>query len=137
MSSLQLGTFFLSPIVRMAKVQSFRFSRHHIPAVFQSLMTDNDSPIIDFYPESFEIDMNGKKMLWQGVALLPFIDRHRLLEAINPRFELMTEVERERSKLGQDNLFVSEEHPLYDYFSGLYTKRRPQEVSLHLRVLSL
>ena len=36
-------------------------SRKHIPAVFHDLMTDSESPIIDFYPTSFEIDMNGKK----------------------------------------------------------------------------
>ncbi|KAF8901650.1 XRN 5'-3' exonuclease N-terminus-domain-containing protein [Gymnopilus junonius] len=55
-------------------------SRKHIPEVFQRFMTDEDSPIIDFYPSTFQIDMNGKKMAWQGVALLPFIDETRLLK---------------------------------------------------------
>ena len=41
-----------------------------------------DSPIVDFYPHNFKIDLNGKKYAWQGVALLPFVDECRLLQAL-------------------------------------------------------
>jgi 5'-3' exoribonuclease 2 len=44
-------------------------SRTLLPKAFQSLMVDEDSPIIDFYPEDFQIDMNGKKLLWQGSTI--------------------------------------------------------------------
>lgn len=49
-------------------------SRSHVPDPWAELMTDADGPIIDFYPEDFKIDLNGKKYAWQGVALLPFVD---------------------------------------------------------------
>jgi 5'-3' exoribonuclease 2 len=91
-------------------------------------MTEDDSPIKDFYPDSFDIDMNGKKMLWQGVALLPFIDPDRLLEAMSTRYPRLTDVEVVRNTLGHDTLFVSQEHPLYDYLEGLYTKRKIKDV---------
>jgi len=42
-----------------------------------------DSPIIDFYPEDFKIDLNGKKYAWQGVALLPFVDEERMIRALD------------------------------------------------------
>ena len=41
-------------------------------------MIDPECPVIDFYPEDFKIDLNGKKYAWQGVALLPFVDEVRL-----------------------------------------------------------
>ncbi|KAH8102814.1 exoribonuclease 2 [Phellopilus nigrolimitatus] len=99
-------------------------SRHLIPETFHSLMLDSDSPIIDFYPESFEIDMNGKKMEWQGVALLPFLDQDRLLEAMGTRYSGLTEDEIRRNKWGSNTLYVADEHPLYPTMESLYAKRK-------------
>jgi 5'-3' exoribonuclease 2 len=45
---------------------NFTFSRDHIPKAFHHLMTDEFSPIIDFYPVDFDVDMDGKKWEWQG-----------------------------------------------------------------------
>ena len=91
-------------------------------------MTDSESPIIDFYPTSFEIDMNGKRMAWQGVALLPFIDERRLLEAMEPRYPMMTEAEVQRNKRGNNILFVSDDNSLYPSLEALYGKKKNQEV---------
>ena len=49
-------------------------SRSHVPRPWADLMIDPECTIIDFYPEDFKIDLNGKKYAWQGVALLPFVD---------------------------------------------------------------
>jgi 5'-3' exonuclease len=32
-----------------------------VPPMYRWLMTSKESPIIQFYPENFEVDMNGKK----------------------------------------------------------------------------
>lgn len=104
-------------------------SRQHIPAVFHPLMIVEDSPIIDFYPTTFDIDMNGKRMAWQGVALLPFIDQKRLLDAMAVHYPKLTEDEERRNTWGNNAIFTSEEHSLYPSLEALYGKKKKQEVS--------
>ena len=93
-------------------------------------MTEEDSPIIDFYPSTFEIDMNGKRMAWQGVALLPFIDEERLLNAMAPRYPNLNDDEKRRNKWGNNLLFVFESNSLYPSLEALYGKRKKGEVRL-------
>ncbi|TFY53636.1 hypothetical protein EVJ58_g9344 [Rhodofomes roseus] len=102
-------------------------SRMHIPEAFHHLMTEETSPIIDFYPPSFEVDMNGKRMLWQGVALLPFIDEKRLLGAMAEHYPKITDDEKRRNRWGNDVMFVFEDHTLYPSLEALYGKRDKNE----------
>jgi 5'-3' exoribonuclease 2 len=93
-------------------------------------MTDEDSPIIDFYPSSFGIDMNGKKMAWQGVAILPFIDQERLLGAMAIDYPNLSEEENNRNhRFGNHVIYTSDAHPLYPFYEALYGKRKSQEVN--------
>ncbi|KAL4984618.1 exoribonuclease 2 [Aspergillus falconensis] len=111
-------------------------SNHAIPKVFHSLMTEPDSEIIDFYPEDFPVDLNGKKFAWQGVVLLPFIDEKRLLAAMSKKYPLLTEDEKARNAVGRDVLLLSESHPLYqDLVSNFYSKKQgAPKYKLNMRV---
>jgi len=91
-------------------------------------MVDEDSAIIDFYPSTFQIDMNGKRMAWQGVALLPFIDEKRLLEAMATEYPNLSEEEKQRNKWGDNVMFTGESHPVYPFYESLYGKRKKNEV---------
>ncbi|KAL9138281.1 MAG: hypothetical protein Q9175_000507 [Cornicularia normoerica] len=100
-------------------------SNHAIPEVFRSLMSDRDSEIIDFYPTEFPIDLNGKKFAWQGVALLPFIDEKRLLDAMATRYPLLSVDDVARNAMGKDVLIMSNRHPLYEEIAtNFYSKRQ-------------
>ncbi|XP_052865741.1 5'-3' exoribonuclease 2 homolog [Anopheles cruzii] len=94
-------------------------SRSHVPSAFAELMVDPRSPIIDFYPIDFHIDLNGKKFAWQGVALLPFVDEKRLFRATDPKVPLLTEEEKLRNINGDAKLFVVPGSPGYRTLAGL------------------
>ncbi|CAG8501716.1 6462_t:CDS:10, partial [Acaulospora colombiana] len=59
-------------------------SKKFIPLAYQDLMTDPSSPIIDFYPSDFDLDMNGKKQSWEAVETynLPTVDGMKFVKGL-------------------------------------------------------
>lgn len=96
-------------------------SDHNLPEVFRPLMRNEDSPIIDFYPTDFPLDMNGKKMEWQAIVLLPFIDEQRLLKHVQAKYELLTDEELERNERKKEVLFISSRNKNAERFKEVYT----------------
>lgn len=75
-------------------------SKTIVPRPYHDLMTNPNSPIIDFYPRDFELDMNGKKMEWEAVVRIPFIDERRLLPAMKAKEHLLSQAEKDRNEFG-------------------------------------
>mmetsp|Transcript_12485 Transcript_12485/g.25378 ORF Transcript_12485/g.25378 Transcript_12485/m.25378 type:complete len:1416 (-) Transcript_12485:3255-7502(-) len=70
-----------SPFEQLLAVMP-RSSAWCLPRSYQCLMLDESSPIASFYPDDFEVDMNGKKYEWESIVLLPFVDEDLLLRAV-------------------------------------------------------
>ncbi|KAL8659842.1 MAG: hypothetical protein Q9226_000207 [Calogaya cf. arnoldii] len=94
-------------------------SKRIVPTAYHDLMTNPSSPIIDFYPRDFELDMNGKKMEWEAVVKIPFIDERRLLSAMETKDDLLSKEERERNDFGVTLKFTYSPEIDFAYLSSL------------------
>jgi 5'-3' exoribonuclease 1 len=112
-------------------------SSKFMPAAYARLMVDAASPIHDFYPERFAIDMEGKKSAWEGVVLLDFIDEKRLVAAHDAvdAAQLCSTAERLRNTLGIAFVYAFDAASLgtlpsafpeyFDALSPVLSKRSP------------
>ena len=94
-------------------------SKKIVPTAYHELMTSPDSPIIDFYPREFELDMNGKKMEWEAVVKIPFMDEKRLLSAMATKDHLLTADEKQRNSFGVSLKFTYSPELDFTYPSSL------------------
>lgn len=81
-------------------------SRNLMPSVYRPLMTDEKSPIISFYPDEVDIDLNGKTASWEAVVLLDFVDENKLLEALKPIEAKLNTDETNRNSFGYSIKFL-------------------------------
>jgi len=62
-----------SPFIQLLSVLPPK-SAELIPRPLCNLLTSDDSPLKEFCPEKFEIDLAGKRKEWEGIAILPMMD---------------------------------------------------------------
>ncbi|XP_052224237.1 5'-3' exoribonuclease 1-like [Dreissena polymorpha] len=115
--TFDLGTPFLPFEQLMAVLPAA--SKDLLPPPYQSLMINDSSPVIDFYPPQFETDLNGKQQDWEAVVLIPFIDENLLLEAIRKVSHLLTEEDKSRNIHGPHLLYTHSETPGDTYPTSL------------------
>lgn len=75
-------------------------SKTLLPLAYRELMTSANSKLIDYYPDDFKTDLNGKQHEWEAVVLIPFIDEKLLLDAMSACDHNLTASERKRNQHG-------------------------------------
>uniref|UniRef100_A0AAR2L7K4 5'-3' exoribonuclease 1 n=1 Tax=Pygocentrus nattereri TaxID=42514 RepID=A0AAR2L7K4_PYGNA len=94
-------------------------SKDLLPRCFQHLMTSQSSSIIEYYPLDFKTDLNGKQQEWEAVVLIPFIDEVRLLAAMGPCTDLLSNSEKSRNRHTECSLYCYDKQLDYPYSSPL------------------
>ncbi|KAG1673590.1 5'-3' exoribonuclease 1 [Nymphon striatum] len=101
-------------------------SKDLLPKAYQKLMCSLDSPLIEFYPETFKTDLNGKQQDWEAVVLIPFLDENKLISAMKIYEPNLTKSERLRNMHGPCLLYTyssnshgSVESSLPNYFPDI------------------
>lgn len=112
--AFEKGTPFkpLSQLMAVLPPESAQF----LPMPMQDLMTNPNSPVVDFYPSDFVTDPNGKRNAWEAVVVVPFIDELRLLAEVNAidKEKDLTKSEQERNELGPEYWFYATDYPSSD-----------------------
>jgi 5'-3' exoribonuclease 1 len=78
-------------------------------------MLDAGSPIYQYYPDNFDIDMEGRRNPWEGVVLIPFIDEELLRRAfVSIDLSSLSSHERARNSLGHPWIICfTPDHPSF------------------------
>ena len=84
-----------------------------LPKELGVLMTNEASPIAEYYPTEFTTDANGKRQPWEAVVQIPFIEGKKLLDVVTSVIdsegeEMLTVAERKRNERGASTTFVPE-----------------------------
>lgn len=98
------------------------YSNLLLPEEYRTLMTNPNSPLvkIGYYPESFEIDYEGKFKDHQGIALLPFVDYETVSSAYNEIYK-KSKYKYHKNTLGTVYSFRKTKGCLYDFYSDYGT----------------
>lgn len=69
-----------------------------LPPPYKAIMTSPTSPMLQFYPKDFSVDVNGKKNSWESIVKIPFLSEALLLETVNAIDHANELSEREKSR---------------------------------------
>ena len=72
-------------------------SKNLLPFPLNNLLTDDKSPLKNYCPEKFEIDLSGKKYEYQGVVLLPMINPELIINSYISVANLIDQKETKRN----------------------------------------
>ncbi|XP_022665061.1 5'-3' exoribonuclease 1-like isoform X2 [Varroa destructor] len=76
-----------------------------VPQAYRGLMLNPDSPLREYFPDTFETDLNGKTQQWEAVVLIKYIEEDILLNSMAAYDNRLSEREKSRNQHGPHMLF--------------------------------
>ena len=80
-----------------------------LPGAFGSLMF-KPSPLAKFYPEKFNVDLNGRKYEHEGCVLIPFINVQEVRAETSKQISLLSDEEKKRNEW-MENIIINDVKP--------------------------
>lgn len=76
-----------------------------LPPPLNKILQSKRSPLAEFCPEEFDIDVSGKRQAWEGTALLPFVESSLAENVYNNYITQVDPKERKRNILGKSFIY--------------------------------
>lgn len=92
-------------------------SSNLIPYPLCYLLIDEESPIIEFYPNTFSIDLSGKHKEYEGIVILPAINTKLLEDTYYKYITKVNEIDLKRNKFGKTYIYYSNTDKPYTFIS--------------------
>lgn len=68
-----------------------------LPKTLRRLTTSDTSPLIEYYPTNFQVDVSGKRQEWEGIVKIPVIDQQKLAHVYRSASHSLDKHEKRRN----------------------------------------
>ena len=95
-------------------------SSNLLPWPLCNLFIEDSSPLKEFYPDNFEIDLAGKKNDYQGILILPFVDINKIKKSYSEKKSLINFRDLKRNCSGRTFIYTYDKstYSLSSYFGN-------------------
>jgi 5'-3' exonuclease len=106
-------------------------SSNLLPSPLNTLLFE-DSPLKEYYPKEFKIDLEGKRNSWEGVALLPELEIEDVEKEYTRLATKVAEKEKERNIVGKSYVFRrgTSPYPLKSVYGNFTCYVESKEINL-------
>jgi 5'-3' exoribonuclease 1 len=105
-----------------------------IPYPLNNLLTDTESPLKKHCPDTFEIDVSGKRKEWEGIVLLPMVEFELVRSTYMQYIDQVLPTDLKRNVLGRSSVYEYSKDFNYTFnsFYGNITNCKIKSYSIDL-----
>jgi 5'-3' exoribonuclease 2 len=93
-----------------------------LPAPLDDLLRSESSPMSEYCPDEFPVDLSGKRQTWEGTVILPMVDYAKVERWYFDRIKGVDERDRKRNILGKSFIYSQGVKPYqFHSFYGDFT----------------